>query len=196
MIKPTSIEQKGLDISLLSKMKPLIRACIFLGLATLMTGISVSCTTLPERKTVPHENRNAEAQKLFDIFKAYISFIQSNYFTPLDMKVLAKAARAGMYQTDPSVKIENSRFSSEPFNDLQEDYFCLMANNPKLVPSELIVNAMYSIRELLKPNLKYIMHETDDALTAGVGVSLQQMNNELVISSAIKESPAQRLAHI
>lgn len=163
-----------------------------LGLVVLISYALISCASSTISKPVSAQNRLKE-QALFDGLTEAISVIRANYIAPIDLTVLIKAARNGIYKDRTLTKSLSLSFAADSLSDLQEEYFYLIDNHPTLQAKDVIKSAMLGIVGSMYPQLKLVEQAASDAPIAKVGLVLQNVNDDVVISSIIKDSPAQRL---
>jgi len=190
--KMTFIEQQHHDIFLLSALKKRLQAGSYLGLVGLISCTLISCASSTISKPVSVQNR-PEAQALFDGLTETISVIRSNYIAPIDLTTLIQAARNGIYKDLTLTRSLNFSLSADSLNGLQEEYFYLLDNHPNFQAKDIIKSAMLGIADSMYPKLKFVEQASSDAPMAKVGLVLQKINDDYVISSIIKESPAQRI---
>ncbi|WP_374089985.1 S41 family peptidase [Methylomicrobium lacus] len=188
----TFIEQHYYDISLLSTLRKRLLAGSHLGLVGLISCALISCASSNISKPASAQNR-PEAQAIFDGFTETISVIRSNYIAPIDLTALIKAARNGIYKDRTLSKSLNLSLAADSLNGLQEEYFYLLDNHPNLQAKDVIKSAMLGIVDSMYPHLKLVEQVASNAPIAKVGLVLQKINDDVIISSIVKESPAQRL---
>ncbi|WP_347986563.1 S41 family peptidase [Methylomonas sp. AM2-LC] len=157
----------------------------------LLTTATLSCSTISGSKAVRYENNYNINQPKYDEVKNLVTSIHSTFIKPLDIRLLTKAALKGMSDINLPVKVDISNYAGDSLTDLRDAFYYLCDNNPQHI-MEIQVGAIQGIVNFFYPQIKLLNTNSNPLITAGIGVVIQMMRDEFIVSSILKDSPAQK----